>query len=116
MDKSTSMTIAVVAIVCVLLALFPWAGCSRSWQASIASGYGADWLVVQYSQDGQVIAHWELKDKSVASEQNSDGIYFVDNDGNVIHLSGHYIYVQIEGSWESARKRYLEGRLREPSE
>jgi len=55
-----------------------------------------------------VINSWKLKGKSVGSESNSDGIFFEDNEGNVVHLSGHYVYIEtknIEVSIHSANKR-----------
>lgn len=86
-------------------------GCSRkvaSWQAS---SYGADWLVVQYAQDGSVIAWWELRDSSVASSEGSDGIYFTEAAGNVVHLGGHYVYVQVNnGDWDTPREKFVVGR------
>ena len=60
---------------------------------------------MQYAQDGSIINSWDLDDKSVGSEEGSDGIYFTSNSGNVIHLSGHYAYVQvIENRWTEAKK------------
>ena len=81
-------------------------GCDRHMSSWKASSYGSDWLVVQYSQNGDVINYWELNNKSVGSEESSDGIYFKDNSGNVVHLSGHYIYVQAS-DMEAAKKRFL---------
>lgn len=62
-----------------------------------ASAYGSDWLVVQYAQSGCVISSWELKDEAIQNETSSDGIFFVSEDGSVVHLSGHYVYVQSPG-------------------
>jgi len=61
--------------------------------AWFTEAYGSDWLVVQYSANGDVIHHWILDDVSVSSESSSDGIYFTTPSG-VVHLSGNYIYVQ----------------------
>jgi len=53
-----------------------------------------------------IITSWNLMNKSVGNEENSDGIFFIDNDDNVVHLSGHYIYIKITGgNWESAEKK-----------
>jgi hypothetical protein len=65
-------------------------GCA-GWQAS---AYGSDWIVVQYAQSGCVLSSWELKDEAIKNESGSDGIFFVGEEGDVVHLSGHYIYVQ----------------------
>ena len=65
-------------------------GCA-GWQASV---YGSDWIVVQYAQSGCVLSSWELKDEAIENEDGSDGIFFVSEEGDVVHLSGHYTYVQ----------------------
>lgn len=102
--------IAIIGLI-VFAAIGP-AGCSRSVSAWHASAYGSDWLVVQYAQDGSIMNHWELRSKSVANETNSDGINFMDNDGNMVHLSGHYTYIQIDGEsgMKAAKSRYLGAR------
>jgi len=83
-------------------------GCSRKLDSWSASAYGSDWLVVHYTQNGDVINSWELNNKSVGNEDGSDGIYFTDNEGNVVHLSGHYVYVQIvNDKWEEAKQKFL---------
>lgn len=82
-------------------------GCDRSFQSWRAEAYGSDWLVVQYNQAGQVMNYWELHNKSIASERRSDGIYFVDDSGSVVHLSGHYVFVQVAaGARKQALKRF----------
>jgi hypothetical protein len=84
-------------------------GCSRRYDAWKASSYGSDWLVIRYNAMGKPVDHWELKNKSVGNEQDSDGIFFVDNDGIVVHLGGGaYGYYQVHnGAWDKARARYL---------
>lgn len=94
-----------VFLVCIALIIGP-AGCERYFASWKASAYGSDWLVVQYSQDGDVINSWELRGRSVGSESQSDGIYFKDNDGNIVHLSGHYIYIETM-DFEAAKEKYL---------
>jgi hypothetical protein len=101
----------VLLIIIIIVAIMGPAGIERSFSGWSASAYGSDWLVIQYTQDGSIISAWELKDKSVGNESNSDGIYFVDDSDNVVHLSGHYIYVQIKnGNWDAAKDRLLKGR------
>lgn len=71
-------------------------GLSTGLSAWKASSYGSDWQIVQYAQSGCVIATWSLNNEAVHNETNSDGIYF--RHGNqVVHLSGHYLYVQDPG-------------------
>jgi hypothetical protein len=97
----------VFGVVTIILAILVGpSGCERHLSSWKASAYGSNWLVVQYAQNGSVINHWELKDRSVGSEENSDGIFFKDNDGNVVHLSGHYVFIQT-ANFESAKEKYL---------
>ena len=96
--------IVLVIVICGII-IGP-AGCDRKISAWKAGAYGSDWLVVQYSQDGSVMNSWELKNKSIGNESQSDGIYFTDVDGNVIHLSGHYIYIETK-DFKSAKERYF---------
>ena len=94
----------IIAVIVVLLAVVIGPkGCVREIKSWKADAYGSDWLVVQYAMDGSVIHTWELKNKSVGSESSSDGIFFPDNKGNIAHLSGHYVYVQVmNGDFDSA--------------
>ena len=100
--------IALVIVIIVVLVMGPRA-VQRSVSAWYASGYGADWLIVHYSVDGSIINFWELKNGSVDSETNSDGIYFL-HEGNVIHICGSYAYIQVD-NWDTARKNFLAGRF-----
>lgn len=100
--------VAVVAIVVLLAVITGPQGCRNRLRSWSSSAYGSDWMIVQYAQDGSVITNWEVKNRAVNNEQNSDGIYFIDDDGNVVHLSGHYVYVEIRGDkWDEARRRLL---------
>lgn len=100
----------VLLLMLVLLALIGPKGCERRVASWKAEAYGSDWLVVQYAYDGSTIASWKLRDKSVGNEEGSDGIFFRTNKGHIIHLSGHYVYVQIQdGDWESAEVLLLKG-------
>jgi len=96
----------VVCLACLAAVVGP-AGASRALRGWSAKAYGSDWLVVQYTQSGSVISSWELHGKSVGNETSSDGIYFTDDTGNVVHLSGHYVYVEVAGDWAAARSRFL---------
>ena len=82
---------------------------SRYWASYKADAYGSDWLVIKEDMQGNTIRHWELKDKSVGSEEGSDGIYFIDENGDVVHLSGFYTYIQVRGSFEKAKQEHLKG-------
>jgi hypothetical protein len=83
------------------------AGCSNSFTAWKASAYGSDWLVVQYTNTGEVMNSWELKNCAIQSESHSDGIYFTTDEG-VVHLSGHYVYVQ--NPTVEAKKKFLKAK------
>ncbi len=76
-------------------------GCS-SWQAN---NFGSDWIIVQYKFDGTPINCWKLNDVSVTNETNSDGIYWKDESGHLVHISGWYNRVQVQGGrYEEAAK------------
>lgn len=92
-DEIIFSVIILVSVLVVGFLLVGPAGCENKFSSWKASAYGSDWLVVQYAQDGSVITHWELKDAAVNNEKDSDGIYFTTPNG-VVHLSGHYVYVQ----------------------
>lgn len=96
MEDRTAIGIFVgFLIVCVIAvaALIGPSGCYNKVSAWKATAYGSDWFVVQYAVDGNVINTWDLKNCAIQSEQGSDGIFFTTPEG-VVHLSGHYVYVQ----------------------
>lgn len=99
-----------IVVAVVLIALFLFIGpsrISRYWASYKADAYGSDWLVIKEDMSGNTIRYWELKEKSIGSEEGSDGIYFIDESGDVVHLSGFYTYVQVRGSFENAKKKNL---------
>jgi len=81
----------------MLFALCSCAGVDRACSATCASGLGADWIVVQYTMAGDPIRCWKLEAVSVSNETNSDGIYWLSEDGNLVHISSQYNMVQVEG-------------------
>lgn len=77
------------------------AGTQRSCASSCAQDYGADWVVVQMDNGGRSYRCWQLSDVSIANEHESDGIYWMSPDGHLVHVSGHYNRVQIDGGrWD----------------
>ena len=112
-EKKIYLWLFVIIAILILLIVAPIgpARIARYWRSYKTDAYGSDWLVVQYAQDGSVITQWELDDNSIGSETGSDGIFFYDNYGNVVHLSGHYIYVQVkDDEW---RRKYKTALLKE---
>lgn len=94
-----------------IVKLFPFlllvgcAGFARDCQGCGASSFGADWIIVQYKFDGEPVNCWKLKDASVTNEHASDGIWWVGNEGHLVHVSGWYNRVQVNNSnYESAAK------------
>ena len=104
----TALFIVGLLVLLVVISKGP-AGISRDARSWFGQNYGSDWVVVQYAQDGTVINHWELEGTGITSEPSSDGIYFIDGDGNVVHLSGHYLFIQTQDI-EASRAKYIEGR------
>lgn len=88
----------------LLFCLLPaCAGFERGCSSDIAETFGADWLVVQLNAFGEIIRCWQLQGVSITNEPNSDGIYWKDESGNLIHLSGQYNRVQVTRSnWPAA--------------
>jgi len=79
------------------------AGMNRGCSSDIATTFGADWLVTQIAADGHIVNCWALKDRSITNEHASDGIYWKDGDGNLVHISGWYNRVQVNnGNWKAA--------------
>jgi hypothetical protein len=69
-------------------------GCSSFW----ATQAGADWIVVQYDFNMDPKCCWKLQDVSISNEPQSDGIYWKDSTtGHLVHVSGWYNRVQVEG-------------------
>jgi hypothetical protein len=91
-----------VAIWAVALLLTGCASLERGCSDFGADNFGANWVVVQYDYHMQPANCWLVKEQSITNEHGSDGIYWVSNSGNLIHLSGWYNRVQVVGSWETA--------------
>ena len=77
------------------LLLVSCVGIERGGSSCMAQGLGADWIVVQYKLDGTPLNCWMLEHSGVASESSSDGIFWKSPEGHLVHLSGHYNYVQV---------------------
>lgn len=97
-------TIKRIAQTIALLALAGCASTARSCSSCSAETYGADWLVVQYRNDGAPISCWRLDATSIANESGTDGIYWLDkHSDNLVHISGWYNRVQVNAKhWERA--------------
>ncbi len=88
------------------LFLFGCAGQQRGCASGIAQTFGGDWVVAQYRADGTPFNCWALKNTSIANEEHSDGVYWLDSsNGHLVHLSGWYNRVQVSGNdYASAAK------------
>ena len=79
------------------------AGIQRGCSSVGASSFGADWVIVQMDDRGVPYRCWTLEDTSVTNEEDSDGIYWLSPNGHLVHISGHYNRVQVEGGrWDEA--------------
>jgi hypothetical protein len=66
---------------------------------------GGDWLLVQYRFDGTPINCYQLRNTPVTNETASDGIYWQDEGGHLVHISGWVNRVQVHGGkFEEAAK------------
>ncbi len=110
MSSETKLYGGIIAAVIIVIILFIGPKrIARYWASYKSDAYGSDWLVIEEDMQGNAIRHWELEDKSVGSETNSDGIYFIDENGDVVHLSGFYTYIQVKGSFDKAKAEHLKG-------
>lgn len=82
-------------------ALLLLAGCA-SWErdcnSSVASSFGGDWIVLQYGFDGTPINCWKLTNTAITNETGTDGIYWLDPAGHLVHISGWYNRVQVHSN------------------
>ena len=87
-----------------LLFLSSCAAWSRGCSSCMAKKFGADWVVVELTEaDAIPYRCWELRGASVENEPASDGIYWKNNKGNLVHVAGSYDYVQVDGGdWDDA--------------
>ena len=100
MNTSRSM-IAVLALLALIFA--SCAGTQRGCASINATQFGADWIVVQMDMNGVPYRCWELHDTSIANEGSSDGVYWLSPQGHLVHISGHYNRVQVQGRrWDEA--------------
>jgi hypothetical protein len=90
----------------LVLLFFSFVGCAgmdRGCASCSAESFGADWVIVQYRNDGKPIACWKLRGSSVSNETHSDGIYWKDQANHLVHISGWYNRVQVaNGDYASA--------------
>ena len=87
-----------------VLMLAGCAGLERGCSSMCAEEFGSDWIIVELTEaGGKPYRCWELRDVSITSEAGSDGIYWLTEVGNLIHVSGSYDYIQVEhNAWDEA--------------
>jgi hypothetical protein len=106
MKEHTVTSIKFWVLICVVVVVLVWVGMSwrgisRGCSGCYASSVGADWIVVQVDLEGRPFRCWELDNVSVANESQSDGVYWEESNGNLVHISGLYNRVQISGeNWD----------------
>ena len=85
--------------------MFGCAGMQRSCASGCAENFGADWIIATYGMSGDVLGCWKLSNVSVTNEPHSDGIYWTGSGGHLVHISGWYNRVQVQGGdYEGAAK------------
>lgn len=87
------------------LLLVGCAGFERDCAASCNDSLGADWIVVQYGFDGAPINCWEMRSTAISNESQTDGIYWRETSGHMVHISGWYNRVQVTNNdWDGAAR------------
>lgn len=96
--------VGIICAVCIVgYLIIGWRGVSRGCSGCFATAVGADWVVVQLDLEGTPFRCWELHGVSIANEAQSDGIYWEEENGNLVHISGLYNRVQVENeAWGAA--------------
>lgn len=104
MEKNDSFLRTWMRYAGILFFLGACAGTQRNCSSCSASQFGSDWVVVQLDLNGNPFRCWALRNTSIANEAQSDGIYWLDGTtGNLVHISGLYNRVQVEGgNWDHA--------------
>lgn len=106
--KPIAVIVAILLIIMLVLFSIGPARLHRYYSLWRSDAYGANWLVLEQNEDRKIVQYWELKKTSVGNEEDSDGIYFTDENGFVIHLSAPYKLVEIpDGKWEEAKKLFV---------
>ena len=84
-----------VGAMCLALALGTLTGCTNADRAQLGA-YGNKFQVTLYAANGAVIKQWVSNGK-VATEQQSDGWYFMDAATNkLVRLSGTVLVEQLD--------------------
>lgn len=105
MKRKLGVSLVIAALGVMMINCSGCAGCKREWTATVAGATGTDWIVVQLGFDGHPVNAWKLVDVSVANESSSDGIWWQDRDGHLVHISGWYNRVLVKnGQFEDAAK------------
>lgn len=83
-------------VLCCMPFMIGCAGCYNDISASggILGEYSGAYVVISQS-GGEIMDCWKMDNVYVQNESNSDGWLFVDNDGNVIRISGDCKVIRI---------------------
>lgn len=54
-------------------------------------------MVVQFDTQGRPFNCWKMQGVSIDNEPHSDGVWWKDSAGHLIHISGWYNRVQVAG-------------------
>jgi hypothetical protein len=91
------------AFIAILFFTISCAGTQRDCSSQCASELGSDWIIVQYGVDGKPFNCWRLEAAAISNEHGTDGIFWQNSDGHLVHISGWYNRVQVEHrNWKSA--------------
>jgi hypothetical protein len=96
--------IGLIVLACIAIYItVSWEGVSRDCSGCWAERTGADWVIVQLDLNGRPFRCWELEGAAITNEERSDGIWWEDEHGNLVHISGLYNRVQVRGdNWDEA--------------
>lgn len=92
-----------IAIAFCMLFVVGCAGLNKSCASCTAENFASDWVVVQLDLSGKPFRCWALQNVSISNEGQSDGIWWENQQGNLVHISGLYNRVQVRNdNWNDA--------------
>lgn len=89
------------------LGLIGCVGFEKSCSSCTAQSFGGDWIIAQFDMNGEPFNCWKMSSVSVSNEGQSDGIWWKTPDGHLVHISGWYNRVQVQGGDFSAAAKSL---------
>lgn len=83
------------------------AGTGKAISQGMASTFGADWIIVQYAQNGTPFHCWKIRDAAVDDSEGGNINWKDREHGHLVHLTGWENRVQVVGGDYASAGRLL---------